>query len=129
MNELTTQEAVWNRACGNGAPVPGPGDTALAALLTFHGMVRNVGTLDAIQSLTADELAAARVGYRYFGFANVAGVIGAGQQAIAQGLDLALLAATLDEAYDAIVEEGALMRAFEAHFAREPSAYAPLEGN
>jgi hypothetical protein len=124
---LTMQEQIWNRACGNGAPAPGPGDTALAAVLTFHGMVMNVGVLDAIQSLTAAELAAARAGYRYFDFANVAGVIGAGQQAIAQELDLALLAATLDEAYGAIVEDGALMRAFAAHHAQAPSAYAAVQ--
>jgi hypothetical protein len=129
MNEATTQETIWNRACGNGAAAPGPGDTALAALLTFHGMVMNVGVLDAIQSLTAEELAAARAGYRYFDFANVAGVIGAGQQAIAQGLDLALLETTLDEAYGAIVEDGALMGAFAAHFEREPAAYAPVAGD
>ena len=122
----TMQEQIWNRACGNGAPVPGAGDTALAAMLTFHGMVVNVGTLDAIKTLNADELAAARSGYRYFGFGNVAGIIGAGQAAIAQDLDLAMLDETLEDAYAAIVEDGALMAAFTAHFERDPSAYAPL---
>jgi hypothetical protein len=123
----TMQEHIWNRACGHGAPVPGAGDAALAAMLTLHGMVMNVGVLDAIRTLNADELAAARSGYRYFGFGNVAGIIGAGQAAMAQGLDAAVLEETLDDAYAAIVEEGVLMTAFAAHHAREPGAYAPLQ--
>ena len=127
MTETTIETAIWNRACGQGAPIPGPGDVALAALLTFHGMVLNVGTLAAIVSLTADELAAARDGYRYFGYGNVAGIIGAGQAALAQGLDAAALADTLDDAYAAIIEDGAIMQAFSAHYGREPAAYAPLQ--
>lgn len=122
----TMQEQLWNRACGNGAPVPGAGDTALATMLTFHGMVINVGVLDAIKTLNAEELAAARSGYRYFGFGNVAGIIGAGQAAIVQDLDVAMHEETLEDAYAAIVEEGVLMAAFTAHHARAPSAYAPL---
>jgi hypothetical protein len=127
MTTPTMQEQIWNRACGNGAPVPGAGDVALAAMLTFHGMVQNVGTLDAIKTLSAEELAAARSGYRYFGFGNVAGIIGAGQAAIVQDLDIAVLEATLDDAYAAIVEDGGLMAAFAAHYGRAPAAYAPLQ--
>ncbi|HEX8477557.1 MAG TPA: hypothetical protein VF663_04440 [Telluria sp.] len=54
-------------------------------------------------------------------------MIGAGQHAIAQGLDGSELEDTLEEAYAAMIEEdGVLLRAFEAHCAQAPIAYAPL---
>jgi hypothetical protein len=127
MLDLTTHEKIWQRACGSGPAQPGIGDVALMAMLTFHGLVMNMGTLHAIKCLNDEQVAASRAGYRYFGFGNIAGVIGAGQHAIAQGLDEGELEGTLEEAYAAIIDEdGALMRAFEAHYAHEPSAYAPL---
>jgi hypothetical protein len=127
MLDLTTHEKIWQRACGSGPAQPGIGDVALMAMLTFHGLVMNMGTLHAIKCLSDEQVAASRAGYRYFGFGNIAGVIGAGHHAIAQGLDEGELEGTLEEAYAAIIDEdGVLMRAFEAHYAHEPSAYAPL---
>lgn len=127
MLELTVPEQIWRRACGSGPDAPGLGDAALMAMLTFHGLVMNVGALHAIECLTAEQVAASRAGYRYFGFGNVAGVIGAGQHAIEQGLDPQELEDMLDEAYAAIISEDAvLMQAFEAHYAGEPAAYAPF---
>jgi hypothetical protein len=127
MLDLTTHEKIWQRACGSGPAQPGIGDVALMAMLTFHGLVMNMGALHAIKCLNDEQVAASRAGYRYFGFGNIAGVIGAGQHAIAQGLDEGELEGTLEEAYAAIIDEdGVLMRAFEAHYAHEPSAYAPL---
>lgn len=117
-------EHIWKRACGNGPAASGPGDTALMAVLTFHGLVMNAGVLYAIDCLTAGELEAAKHGYRYFGFGNVAGVIGAGQAAKAQGLDAALLDQTLEDAYAAIIDDAVLMQTFEAHHARQPADYA-----
>jgi hypothetical protein len=125
--DLTTPEKIWQRACGNGPAHPGTGDIALMAMLTFHGLVMNMGTLHAVKCLNDEQVAASRAGYRYFGFGNIAGVIGAGQHAIAQGLDESELEETLEEAYAAIIDEdGVLMRAFEAHYAHESPAYAPL---
>lgn len=125
MLESTIQQTIWNRACGSGPAAPGAGDTALASMLTFHGLVMNVGAVHAIACLTAEQVALARSGYRHFGFGNIAGVIGAGQQAIGQGLDMDVLEVTLDEAYAAIIENDAvLMQAFEADYARQPGAYA-----
>jgi hypothetical protein len=127
MLDLTTHEKIWQRACGSGPAQPGIGDVALMAMLTFHGLVMNMGALHAIKCLNDEQVAASRAGYRYFGFGNIAGVIGAGQHAIAQGLDEGELEGMLEEAYAAIIDEdGVLMRAFEAHYAHEPSAYAPL---
>lgn len=129
MSENTIPENIWLRACGNGPDAPGTGDIALMAMLTFHGLVMNMGALHAIKCLNEEQVAASRAGYRYFGFGNIAGVIGAGQHAIAQGLDLDELEATLEEAYGAIIDEDAvLMKAFEAHYAHDPSAYAALTG-
>lgn len=129
MSDLTLPENIWQRACGNGPTAPGIGDKALMAMLTFHGLVMNLGTLHAIQCLTADQVDASRSGYRYFGFGNVAGVIGAGQHAIAQGLDPDELEDMLDQAYSAIIaEDGVLLAAFTEHYARDPSAYAPFDG-
>jgi len=118
-------ELIWKRACGNGPATPGAGDTALMAVLTFHGLVMNAGVLYAIDCLTAGECEAAKHGYRTFGFGNIAGVIGAGQAAKAQGLDLTVLEETLEDAYAAIIDDAVLMQAFEAHHTRHPSAYAP----
>lgn len=126
MLESTTRAAIWQRACGAGPAAPRAGDTALMALLTFHGLVMNAGVLYAIDCLSPHELDAARQGYRYFGFANVAGVIGAGQAAKAQGLDADLLADTLEDAYAAIIADEVVMQAFEAHYARQPADYAPV---
>lgn len=124
MSEQT--ELIWKRACGNGPVAPGAGDTALMAVLTFHGLVMNAGVLYAIDCLTAGELDAAKHGYRFFGFGNVAGVIGAGQAAKAQGLDVKLLEQTLEDAYAAILDDAVLMQAFEAHYSAQPAAYAPV---
>ena len=127
MPDLTLPEKIWQRACGSGPAAPGTGDVALMAMLTFHGLVMNMGTLHAIECLNDEQVAASRAGYRYFGLKNIAGVIGAGQHAIAQGLDRDELDTMLEEAYAAIIEEdGVLLRAFEAHYAQDPSAYAPL---
>jgi hypothetical protein len=127
MPDLTIPEQIWQRACGNGPATPSAGDIVLMAMLTFHGLVMNMGTLHAIKCLNDEQVAASRAGYRYFGFGNIAGVIGAGQHAVAQGLDEGELEETLEEAYAAIIDEdGVLMRAFEAHYAQDPSAYAPL---
>lgn len=127
MSDLTLPEQIWQRACGNGPAAPGTGDIALMAMLTFHGLVMNMGALHAIKCLNEEQVAASRAGFRYFGFGNIAGVIGAGQHAIAQGLDLDELDTTLEEAYAAIIEEdGVLMKAFEEHYAQDPSAYAPI---
>jgi hypothetical protein len=127
MSALTIPEQIWQRACGNGPAAPGIGDTALMAMLTFHGLVMNMGTLHAITCLTDDQVAASRAGYRYFGFGNVAGVIGAGQHAIAQGLDPEELEDMLEQAYSAIIDEdGVLMRAFEEHYRSHPISYAPF---
>ena len=127
MSDLTIPEQIWQRACGNGPATPGTGDIALMAMLTFHGLVMNMGALHAIKCLNEEQVAASRAGFRYFGFGNIAGVIGAGQHAIAQGLDLDELDATLEEAYAAIIDEdGVLLQAFESHYAQQPSAYAPL---
>lgn len=127
MPDPTIEQTIWNRACGSGPATPGAGDTALASMLTFHGLVMNVGALHAIECLTDDQVALARAGYRHFGFGNIAGVIGAGQHAIAQGLDPEELEGMLDDAYHAIIDNDAvLMQAFEAHYRRAPGDYAAV---
>jgi len=129
MHDLTLSEKIWQRACGSGPAAPGTGDIALMAMLTFHGLVMNMGALHAIKCLTEEQVAASRAAYRFFGFGNIAGVIGAGQHAIAQGLDPDELDTMLEDAYAAIIDEDAvLMRAFESHYAQQPAAYAPLAG-
>jgi len=119
-------EKIWNRACGNGPASPGAGDTALMAVLTFHGLAMQGGPLYAIECLNAGEREAARAGYRYFGFANVAGVIGAGQAALAQGVDTDSLEETLADAYAAIVDDAVLMQAFEARLHQQAADFAPV---
>jgi hypothetical protein len=64
---MTEANRVWNRAAlEEGGRAPREGDRALAALLLAHGMVMNGGVQHATEALSADEMAAAAAGFRYF---------------------------------------------------------------
>ena len=71
MFELTTADIIWNRACLQDVAGLEVGDRALAAMILAHGLVMNGGVLHAVEALDADQLAAAKEGFRYFGLARV----------------------------------------------------------
>jgi hypothetical protein len=70
---LSLGDQVWNRAAIDaGGERPGPGDSALAALLLVHDPVMECGVHRALATVSAVELSAAAEGYAYFGLSGVA---------------------------------------------------------
>ncbi|MGY1651223.1 hypothetical protein [Geodermatophilus sp. SYSU D01119] len=123
---------IWDRACDPSAPFSHPGDAALAAVLLCHGMAVNGGPLHAVEGLEPGQLERALAGYRYLGLDAAADAVE----------DVARRAATLREddadaaerleveagrRYDAALPEWdeTIDRAFRAHLAAHPGAYAP----
>jgi hypothetical protein len=72
---LSHADQVWNRACTLEVDPRFLGDRALVALLLFHGLAMNGGMLHAFECLKPDELEAARSGYSFFGFQEIADLI------------------------------------------------------
>ena len=70
---MTNADQVWNRACMmKGAESPGPGDHALASLISVHGLIMNGGVHHALECVEPSVLLAAADGYAFFGFDEVA---------------------------------------------------------
>jgi hypothetical protein len=117
--------AVWNRAAteGGGAS-PRAGDEALSALLLAHGLVMSGGLSQAVDGLQPSELAAARQGYRFFGFEEVAKIL---ERPIDE---LEASEAELLSLYvDAIPDDQAIMDRFVEHFGEHPELYSPVEAS
>jgi hypothetical protein len=134
VSDSAASDVVWNRATrlierGPGTP---PGDAALAALLLFHSLAMNGGVLHAHEGLSADQLARAVAGYRFFGLTETADLV---EQVARRAADLdpddfdAAEALELegDERYNALVpRDETVVAAFEAHFRDHPEDYAPV---
>src|SRR5947207_14700148 len=61
---LSRDGIIWNRAVLDaGGSNPGPGDTALAGLMRFHGLAMNGGSEHALEVLSSAELDAAIAGF------------------------------------------------------------------
>ena len=118
-------DRIWDRALKETGLAPRAGDSALKALLAFHGEAMNGGVLHAIGSSSAAELKAARDGYRYFGFDSIAKLIAPPSK---DEPDLDLLEERLDDEYYAdIPDDEVLVRAVYAHIRSHPEAYAPID--
>jgi hypothetical protein len=77
-----TQAIIWNRAAmAGGGPAPGPGDTALAAVLRLHNMIMSGGLDHALDVLAPDDFASAADGFRYLQLSNVAELVNQSQEA------------------------------------------------
>ena len=127
MHRLADKDKIWNRACQGGGDSPRPGDTALAALLLFHGPTMNGGVLHAVECLNTEQLAAAKAGYKYFGFFSIPELIANAERAINEGQDLESIEATLDKQYWAVIpDDGVLTTSFEYHQSQHPSEYSPV---
>src|SRR5437899_663152 len=72
---LTLADRIWKRAFQGGGENPQAGDSALAGLFVFHGVARNCGVLHASECLSASQLHEASLGFRFFGFAEVADLL------------------------------------------------------
>ena len=72
---MTFKDVVWNRAAlDNGGRQAREGDTALAALLVVHGMIKNGGLEHAFE-LRPEELERGLAGYRFFDFTEFANLL------------------------------------------------------
>ena len=125
MYQFTEADQVWNRACGQGeCNCPRVGDSALAALITFHSVAMNGGVLHALESCSEAQITTAASGYRFFGFAEAADMVETSLAELrgiqSRGSDLTQLEnleSALDERYATHVpDDHALVVAFERVF-------------
>lgn len=122
-------DGIWNRALGPAGAGERAGDGALRAVLAFHNIAMNGGVLHAMRQTPPGELAAAREGYRSYGFTDIdkllAMRIDEDEEADPDNLDD--LEEELDDAYgDAIASDETLLRAVEAHIRSALDSYAPV---
>jgi hypothetical protein len=123
-----TEDAIWNRAAFlSGKPGPRAGDSALSALLLAHGAIMNGGVLNCCQdSLSADELQAAALGYRYFGLSGVADLLTLAKLVTAAEAEEA--EARLDVEYAGMIpDDDSLVQRFEAKFKEDPTQFGRLD--
>ena len=124
-------DGIWNRALGPAGAAERTGDAALRAVLAFHNRAMNGGVLHAMQQTPPGELAAAREGYRSYGFTEIDKLLAMRIDELededADPDDLGDLEEELDDAYgDAIASDETLLRAVEAHIRSTPDSYAPV---
>lgn len=127
MAELTDADMIWNRACGEDPLRNLAGDRALTDLLYAHGFVMNGGVLHAVECLTAEELADADAGYRYFGLEGIASLLFRARRVFEAGKDLGNDEQKLNGEYAALIpSDSAVVDRFEKRFKSNPSEFAPL---
>jgi len=127
MNDLTNADLIWNRACTGDLNGALDGDTALAMLLEFHGYAMNGGVLDAVECLGDERVAAAKEGYKFFGFVDVAHLISEAEAIAASAADLDLHEAVFDQRYHRLIpSDSTLSDRFEAVLRDKPAEFAPL---
>jgi hypothetical protein len=130
---MDVADSIWNRAAlESGGAAPGEGDKALAAALRLHSSAMSDGVLDAVQSMSDEELDAAEAGYRWLHVPAASEAIAAVRRAIADGaLDdpdrASALDLSSDDHYDeAIEDDAALDSAFRARLGTDPDAFASV---
>ena len=125
-------EKIWKRASRGGGRELGEGDTALAAALAFHVLVREGGVLHAFEGLSSRKLQRARDGFAFLQLPRVARFVEDTAQSIAdtawddEGAVEVLESAT-SAAYAALLPDDQPLRdAFRARLAEQPEAFGPL---
>jgi hypothetical protein len=131
---METAEEIWNRAAlHDGGPEPAEGDRALAAALHLHAAAMSGGVLDAVETMSAEELDAAEAGFRWLHVPTVAELLSRVRRQVAQGaLEDKETAARLefsaeDEYHEAIENDAALEAAFKARLRTNPDAFSAVE--
>lgn len=141
---LTIADRIWNRACiaeaFDGERI---GDQTLRSAITFDGMANNGGVHHGIEAMTEAELEAVVDGYTRFGLEGYVELI----RRVSPGGDLAIDPAAIydgeltemeldefdelevraDDLFAELEEKRSLSAAFEAHHAKHPEDYAPLD--
>jgi hypothetical protein len=78
-------ESIWNRSLTDyHGEIPRAGDHALAAVLLVHGLIMNGGVLNAVEIIEEERLAAAKLGYEYFGCGGVADLLTRAKEALSK---------------------------------------------
>jgi hypothetical protein len=127
MYELTSADLIWNRACEGGGPNPSRGDSALAALLSAHGLTMNGGVLHAVECLTPSELSDAKAGYCFFGLDSVADLMSRARRILEANADLETQESLLDEEYGKLIpDDASIAERFEKRLKANPSDFAAL---
>lgn len=113
---------IWNRAALEaGGQAPLAGDRALADLLLAHGLVMNGGVEHAVQALTSAELSAAVRGFRYFGFNEIALLLGEYSVDASESQQ-----ARTDLEYGKLIDDRVIAQRFEEYYRRDSDAFAPV---
>ena len=117
--EDSLADQIWNRAAlQKGGPSARDGDQALAALLLAHGRIMNGGVHHALESLSGEELAAAKRGYAFFGFHAVPRLLDCAHQKTENRVDR--------DYAELVPDDSALFTCFEQFYAKSPASFAPL---
>jgi len=120
--DADTQTIIWNRAAiDGGGPAPGPGDTALSAVLRLHNMIMSGGLDHALDVLTPEDFASAASGFRYLQLSDVAELV-----ELAQGAPTDDLLEQLDARYSALIpRDQVISDQFKALLQQRPDDFAP----
>jgi hypothetical protein len=95
-------------------------------MILAHGLVMNGGVEHAIESLTSEQLAAAKEAYRYFGLADVDAFFDVASSGLPDGEEPDAWDGALNARYNALIpDDSLLVERFEAVLCRNPSAFAP----
>lgn len=96
-------------------------------MLLFHGLAMNGGFLHPFECLQPRELAAAKSGYRFFGFHDVANLISDIGLALTSPVVSDLQEPSFGHRYSkSVPDDSALANRFEEYFETHKSHFAPL---
>jgi hypothetical protein len=129
-------DEIWNRAAlDDGGASPSEGDRALAAALHLHAAAMSGGVLDAVETMSPEELDAAEAGFRWLHVPTVAELLSRVRRQVAQGVledteQAARLEFSAEDAYsEAIENDAALEAAFKARLRTDPDAFSASEAS
>ena len=125
---MTETDRIWNRGTTDEPGISRyRGDLMLRAMLRAHGLAMNGGVLHAAELLSTEKRSSAQEGYRFFGLAPLADLLGRARLLFEAGEDLGSHEAQLDAEYAAIGgDDSVLYERFERHLRSRPSDFAPL---
>ncbi|MEE2730693.1 MAG: hypothetical protein VYA55_07700 [Pseudomonadota bacterium] len=128
MDQLTSSEKVWNRACMKaGGSALRVGDKALAAMIYFHGLAMNGGVLHALECCNDSEISSAINGFGFYGFMSIKIMIEDNIHLIGSDDCLEEEDNRLNNEYEAAIErDQVLVDRFEKHFKDNPDQYASI---
>lgn len=122
-------DAVWNNATGSKPASQLPGDVALHAVISVHGLIQSGGVLHAIESLSADELERGKRSYVWLGLADLAEHLAESNESVSADElsdgDIDALEEESNARYNAAVpDDGVLESAFRERMIESPGAFA-----